>query len=140
MVCAGVFPSPKECGKKRVYDFLIEAFSVGSKFPEFSAYLNEDGDSGGKRAIEGFCRRSDEGAGHLQSDTNGSNLALKISAITYLLTTNIDRSHFRHHRPKKRHLLVHMNALSNKLLSQPPHIISTEILVLKSELDEVCRT
>jgi hypothetical protein len=37
----------------------------------------------------------------------------------------------------RRYLLVHKDALAYKVLTESPHLVTTQILILKSELNEI---
>ena len=50
------------------------------------------------------------------------------------MTSNVDCHHLGGYDANKRDILVNVNAFSNEVLTEPPHFVSAEILVLECEL------
>ena len=53
---------------------------------------------------------------------------------THPVASNVDCRHLCGYDTDKRDILVDVDAFSNEILTEPPHLISAEILVLECEL------
>ena len=50
------------------------------------------------------------------------------------MASNVDRRHFGGYDADERDVLIYVYAFSNEVLSEPPHFISAEVLVLERKL------
>ena len=52
---------------------------------------------------------------------------------THSMPPNVDCGHFRGYETDERNILVDIDAFPDKVLSEPPHFVSAQVLVLECE-------
>lgn len=76
--------------------------------------------------------------------TYGTNMRVLVQAIqendTHLRPLNVDVLYFGYDCADEIHFLIYVDTLPHQLLSQSPHVVATQILVLEYELEVSCVT